>query len=272
MWAIGDLQGCLDPLRALLSQLPADEPLMFVGDIVNRGPQSLETLRFVRALCDERRATALLGNHDLHLLAVAHGIRRAHADDTLQPILDAPDRDALIDWLRRRPLALQRDGALFVHAGVLPQWTAARTLALAAEVEAQLQGPSLHNFLSTMYGNQPARWDDALAGADRWRCVINALTRLRFVDADGAMDLRRKEGPGDGAAAGNNDLPWFDHPARQTRGDVVVFGHWSTLGFVDRPDVVCLDSGCVWGGALTAMHWPGRAIRRVACPRACAPG
>lgn len=275
-WAIGDLQGCCDPLRALLARIPPDERLIFVGDLVNRGPQSLATLRAVRALVDAGRAVALLGNHDLHLLAVAQGIRPLHDEDTLADVLAAPDREDLLDWLRRRPLAHAEDGALFVHAGVLPAWSVAQTLALAAEVERQLQGADLHGFLATMYGNRPARWDESLTGAERWRCVINALTRLRFLRADGTMDLRRKDGPGTSAAAGADAadpaLPWFDHPQRATRGAVVVFGHWSTLGFLDRPDVVCLDSGCVWGGALTALRWPDRRVLRVPCAQARRPG
>lgn len=268
MWAIGDLQGCLDPLRALLARIPPAERLIFVGDIVNRGPQSLATLREVRALVDSGRAVALLGNHDLHLLATAHSIRRLHADDTLQEILDAPDRDSLLDWLRFRPLAHAEAGALFVHAGVLPPWTVAQTLALAAEVERQLRGDRIGAFLSTMYGNRPARWDDALRGADRWRCVINALTRLRFVAADGAMDLEVKEGLD---AKPPGAFAWFDHPGRATRNDVVVFGHWSTLGLLDRPDVICLDSGCVWGGSLSALRWPQRTLLQQRCPQAQVP-
>jgi bis(5'-nucleosyl)-tetraphosphatase (symmetrical) len=269
MWAIGDLQGCLDPLRALLARIPAGERLVFVGDLVNRGPQSLATLRFVRDLVEAGRAVALLGNHDLHLLAAAHGIRPLHDDDTLQEVLDAPDRAVLLDWLRRRPLAHAEAGALFVHAGVLPPWTVAQTLALAGEVEARLRGDDLQGFLSTMYGNQPARWDDALQGPGRWRCVINALTRLRFVRADGAMDLEVKEGL---AAQPAGATPWFDHPQRATRGDVVIFGHWSTLGLLERPDVICLDSGCVWGGCLSAIRWPQRTLLQQRCPQAQVPG
>jgi bis(5'-nucleosyl)-tetraphosphatase (symmetrical) len=269
MWVIGDLQGCLDPLQALLARIPAGERLVFVGDIVNRGPQSLAALRFVRDLADAGRAVALLGNHDLHLLAVAHGVRPLHADDTLQEILAAPDRAALLDWLRRQPLAHAEAGALFVHAGVLPPWTVARTRALAAEVEQRLRGEDLHAFLSTMYGNEPARWDEALRGADRWRCVINALTRLRFVHEDGAMDLKVKDGL---AAQPAGTCPWFDHPDRATRDDVVIFGHWSTLGYLNRPDVVCLDSGCVWGGCLSALHWPTRRLLQQHCPQAQVPG
>jgi bis(5'-nucleosyl)-tetraphosphatase (symmetrical) len=269
MWAIGDLQGCLDPLQALLARIPAGERLVFVGDMVNRGPQSLATLRLVRDLVESRRAVALLGNHDLHLLAAAHGIRPLHADDTLQEVLDAPDREPLLDWLRRQPLAHHEAGALFVHAGVLPPWSVAQTLALAREVESQLRGHDVGAFLSTMYGNHPARWDDALRGADRWRCVINALTRLRFVHEDGAMDLKTKEGL---AARPPGAHPWFDHPQRATRGEVVIFGHWSTLGFLERPDVICLDSGCVWGGQLSALRWPQRTLLQQRCPQAQAPG
>jgi bis(5'-nucleosyl)-tetraphosphatase (symmetrical) len=260
---IGDLQGCLDSLHALLARAPNAARLVFVGDIVNRGPQSLEALRFVRALGD--RAVVLLGNHDLHLLAVDAGIRPQHADDTLQAILDAPDRAELIDWLRRRPLAHREAGALFVHAGVLPQWTADKTLALAREVEARLRGDDCRAFLATMYGNAPARWDDELEGADRLRCVINALTRLRFVAADGTMDFKVKEGA---AAAPPGYVPWFEHPQRASRGVPVVFGHWSTLGLLLRDDAICLDTGCVWGGRLTAMSWPDRRVFQVDCPQA----
>jgi bis(5'-nucleosyl)-tetraphosphatase (symmetrical) len=261
-WVIGDVQGCLASLQSLLERLPADARLLFLGDLVNRGPQSLASLRLVRSLGS--RAEALLGNHDLHLLAVAAGIRRQHDDDTLADILAAPDRDELLDWLRTRPLARHEAGALFVHAGVLPQWTVDTTLRLAGEVEAGLRSPEHRAFLATMYGNRPAKWDQGLAGADRARCVINALTRLRFVAADGTMDLKVKEGAG---AAPPGFVPWFDHPGRATRATTVVFGHWSTLGLNVRDDVVCLDSGCVWGGALTAMAWPSRRLLQVPCPQ-----
>ncbi len=260
---VGDVQGCLGSLHALLARAPDAARLLFVGDIVNRGPHSLEALRFVRSLGD--RAVVLLGNHDLHLLAVDAGIRPQHADDTLQAILDAPERAELIDWLRARPLAHCEAGALFVHAGVLPQWTVAQTLALAREVEQRLRADDYRAFLATMYGNEPARWDDALAGADRLRCVINALTRLRFVAADGTMDFRVKEGA---AAAPLGYVPWFEHPQRATRGVPVIFGHWSTLGLLLREDAICLDTGCVWGGRLTAMSWPDRRVFQVDCPQA----
>jgi bis(5'-nucleosyl)-tetraphosphatase (symmetrical) len=270
MLVVGDLQGCLASLRELLATVAPDQRLLFVGDLVNRGPASLATLRFVRDLGD--RAVALLGNHDLHLLAVAAGIRPLHRHDTLQEILEAPDRELLLAWLRARPLAHTEAGALFVHAGVLPQWTVAQTLALATEVQNCLRGPDHRTFLAQMYGNSPARWDDKLVGADRLRCVINALTRTRFVSADGTMDFQVKDGT---AAAPPGFMPWFDHAARATHpargGAPVVFGHWSTLGFLDRPDVVCLDTGCVWGGSLTAMHWPSRTIQQVQCPQSASP-
>lgn len=269
LWAIGDLQGCLEPLQRLLARIPDDDRLLFVGDLVNRGPQSAATLRFVRELVDGGRALALLGNHDLHLLAAAHGIRPLHDDDTLDEILTAPDRDELLDWLRRRPLAHREAGALFVHAGVLPPWTVAQTLALAQEVEHKLGGTAPRAFLATMYGNEPARWDERLAGPDRWRCVINALTRLRYVRADGAMQLRVKDDP---AARAAGALPWFEHPERATRGEPIVFGHWSMLGFADRGDAICLDSGCVWGGSLTALRWPQRALLQEPCAQARVPG
>ncbi len=261
LWAIGDVQGCLGSLESLLRGLPPSAPLVFVGDIVNRGPQSLQSLRFVRALGE--RAEVLLGNHDLHLLAAAAGIRPLHDDDTLAEILEAPDRDSLLDWLRAQPLARLRSGALFVHAGVLPQWSVAQALALAGEVEAGLRSERWCEFLATMYGNRPERWDDGLAGAERARCVINAFTRLRFVAADGTMDFRVKQGA---AAAPPGYVPWFDHPARASRGTPIVFGHWSTLCLMLRQDAVCLDSGCVWGGALTALAWPSRRLLQVQCP------
>ena len=267
LYAIGDLQGCRGSLELLLPRIPGDARLIFVGDLVNRGPDSLGTLRRVRDLGD--RAVALLGNHDLHLLAVAAGIRPLHHDDTLQDILDAPDAQELLDWLRARPLAHAEEGALFVHAGVLPQWDGTQTLALAQEVEAQLRAPDYRTFLATMYGNQPARWDDALTGADRSRCVLNALTRLRFLTPDGAMDFKTKASP-DRAPEGR--IAWFDHPARRSRGTTVVFGHWSTLGLMlTRDDAIGIDTGCLWGRQLTALRWPSREVIQVPCPQVRAP-
>jgi bis(5'-nucleosyl)-tetraphosphatase (symmetrical) len=266
-WVVGDLQGCLDSLLQLAATLPADARLWLTGDLVNRGPRSADSLRWAMAQGD--RLVTVLGNHDLHLLAVAAGIRKPHRDDTLDDILAAPDRDALIDWLRARPLAHFEQGWLMVHAGVLPQWSVARTLELAGEVQAVLAGPHWQAFLREMYGNEPARWHDALAGHDRLRVIVNALTRLRFCTAEGTMEFRTKEGAG-GAPEGH--YPWFDIPGRATAGTPMVFGHWSTLGLVDRPDLLAIDTGCVWGGQLTAVRLADRKLRQVRCPRSLAPG
>ena len=267
--AIGDLQGCDAPLAGLLAACDPDgaSPLWFAGDLVNRGPDSLAALRRVRALGE--RATAVLGNHDLHLLAVAAGARPAQRGDTLGPLLAAEDRDALVDWLRARPLAHLACGHLMVHAGVFPAWTPEQAVALAAEVSAVLRGAHWGDFARTMYGNWPDRWDDALTGDDRLRAIVNALTRIRFVDASGRMDFSIKEGA-DTAPPGL--VPWFDAPGRRSAGTPVVFGHWSTLGLVQRPNLVALDTGCVWGGALTAVRLSDRRVFQVPCQQAGAPG
>jgi bis(5'-nucleosyl)-tetraphosphatase (symmetrical) len=269
-FAIGDLQGCAVELELLLERIDAISPqarLVFVGDLVNRGPASLRTLRQIRAM--GQRARIVLGNHDLHLLAVSQGIRAPGRGDTLDDILHAPDRDELLDWLRHQPLALMADGHLVVHAGVLPSWTAGKVLALSAEVEAQLQGDDWQAFLRTMYGNEPARWDDRLQGPDRWRCIINAFTRLRFCTADDEMEFSTKEGPGQPPAG---YLPWFDVPGRRTADVPVVFGHWSTLGLVQRENLAGLDSGCVWGGKLSAMRLSDGWVVQVACAGYQKPG
>ena len=260
MIAIGDLQGCADCLRELLDRLPADEPLWFAGDLVNRGPASLEALRMVRALGS--RATCVLGNHDLHLLAVHAGIRPAHDTDTLDGILTAPDREELIDWVRRLPLAVSDGDHLIVHAGVFPDWTVDDVLERADEVQQVLASERWIDFLREMYGNQPARWDDSLTGADRLRTIVNALTRMRMLAPDGSQDFGHK-GPPETAPAGYR--PWFDWPGRRTLGTTMVFGHWSALGYVDRPGLLALDTGCVWGGELTAVRLRDRDRTRVAC-------
>lgn len=263
-YAIGDLQGCRSKLTELLDRIHAvcaTPRLIFVGDLVNRGPESLATLREVRALGDT--ANVVLGNHDLHLLAVANGIRKPHRSDTLDDILNAPDRDELLDWLRRRPLALFENAHLLVHAGVLPQWTAQQTLDLAHEVETVLRGPDWVEFLKQMYGNAPARWDDALQGADRLRCIVNALTRIRFCTADGVMELATK--------GVETELPgymrWFEVPGRKTEDVTLVFGHWSTLGLILRPRLISLDTGCLWGGKLSAVCLEDRSLIQVDCPQ-----
>lgn len=270
-YLIGDLQGCCDAFERLLATLdfsPSRDRLYLLGDLVNRGPCSLKVLERLAGFGDA--ATCLLGNHDLHLLAVAHGVRRAHRSDTLDEILASPRREHWMDWLRHQRLAVQAHGWLMVHAGVVPQWTAAQTLELAAEVEAMLQGADLPAFLQVMYGNDPARWDDALRGPDRWRFVINVLTRIRFCEADGTLDFKLKESAD---AAPAHLMPWFDVPGRATAGAPIAFGHWSTLGLLERQDLLALDTGCVWGGRLTAARIDGdrRELISVACPQALAP-
>jgi bis(5'-nucleosyl)-tetraphosphatase (symmetrical) len=254
-YLIGDVQGCCDALDALLEKLafsPSRDHLTVLGDLVNRGPRSLATLQRLRGL--GASATCLLGNHDLHLLAAAHGVRKPSRGDTLADVLDSPERDALIDWLRHRPLAVQAEGWLCVHAGVVPQWTLATTLQLAHEVDQQLRSPHWADFLKVMYGNEPARWDEALTGDARLRFAVNVLTRIRFVDEGGTMEFASKDA---GASPPPGHTAWFDAPGRLTRGVPIAFGHWSTLGLVQRPDLLALDTGCVWGGKLSAARVDG---------------
>ena len=272
IYLMGDLQGCCQALERMLQTIdfsPSRDHLFVLGDLVNRGPDSLGVLRRLRGL--DNAATCLLGNHDLHLLAVAHGVRKMHRSDTLAPILDAPDREDWLLWLRQQRLAVQAHGWLMVHAGVVPQWDAAQTVALAGEVEAMLRSPEVGEFLTTMYGNEPARWDERMQGVDRWRCVVNSLTRLRFCAADGTMEFATKEGAG-GAPEGY--MPWFEVPGRRTQGTPVAFGHWSTLGLINRDDLLALDTGCLWGGHLTAARVDGatRELIQIACPQAQKPG
>lgn len=266
VYAIGDLQGCAAPMRQLLARIPAHADVCFVGDLVNRGPESLETLRTIRDLGP--RARTVLGNHDIHLLAIAAGMRKPGKSDTLDAVLGAPDREALLNWLRFRPLAIRTDGFLLVHAGVLPQWSASQVMDLAAEVEAQLQGANWQGFLADVFGNAADRWHDGLRGIERYRVVVNALTRLRYCSADGVMDLKAKEGLG---AVPDGFMPWFDVPGRRTADVTMVVGHWSTLGLVMRPDLMALDTGCVWGGQLTAVLLAAdpisRSLVQVACPQ-----
>ena len=275
LYLIGDVQGCDAALGRLLDALafsPSRDRLVLLGDLVNRGPESLAVLRRMVALGDA--AASLLGNHDLHLLAVSQGVRQPHRSDTVADILTAPDRAALLDWLRHRPMACSERGVLMVHAGVLPQWSAAQTLQLAAEVESVLRGAGWVAFMHQMYGNQPDQWHDGLQGAARLRVIVNALTRLRFCTAEGRMEFDTKDRGADGAPPGY--LPWFDVPGRRTADDVVAFGHWSTLGWLARPDLLSLDTGCVWGGALSAARIGATAQEReliqVRCPQAQKPG
>ena len=259
LYLIGDVQGCDDALQRLLDEIsfsPSRDTLYLLGDLVNRGPQSATVLR--RLMGYGNAAQAVLGNHDLHLLALAAGVRQPSRSDTLGDILQASDREAMLEWLRWQRMAMleQIDGhaLLMVHAGVLPNWSAQQAVALAGEVETILRGPQLGDFLRQMYGNEPALWDEALTGADRLRLIVNALTRMRFCDANGRMDHESKEGA---ATAPAGYMPWFEVPGRRTAEITVAFGHWSMLGWLGRSDVLSLDTGCVWGGCLSALRVGG---------------
>jgi len=272
-YLIGDLQGCDAPLGRLLSKIafsPSRDTLYFLGDLVNRGPASDAVLRRLMGCGDS--AQCLLGNHDLSLLAVAAGNRAPHRNDTMDSILGAPDREAMLDWLRHRAMAIHAHGLLMVHGGVLPSWDLRQVLALAHEVEAVLRGAQLPEFLAHMYGNQPDHWEDSLAGWDRLRVVVNALTRLRFCTPEGVMDLRASGGL---HKAPPGYMAWFDVPDRKTAGLPIAFGHWSTLGYLRRPDLISLDTGCVWGGCLSALRLTpdGRhELIQEQCEQAQAPG
>ena len=264
-YLIGDVQGCCGALDRLLDKIDfsaSRDHLFVLGDLVNRGPQSLETLRRMRGF--GASATCLLGNHDLNLMAVAQGVRHPHAGDTTAEILDAPDRGEWLHWLRQRRMAVFEHGWLMVHAGVVPAWDVAETLRLAAEVEVLLRSDALEEFLPAMYGDRPARWSDTLQAAERWRVIINVLTRTRYIAADGTLDFATKEGPG---VAPDGLTPWFDVPGRRTQGTPVAFGHWASLGLIDRPDLLALDTGCVWGRQLSAARIDGsaREIIQVEC-------
>jgi len=268
-YAIGDLQGCRNALERLLKAIGCasdhcesqKQPTIWLtGDLVNRGPDSLGALRMVRALGD--RAVTVLGNHDLHLLAVAAGLRRPHRGDTINSILSAPDREDLLEWLRHRPLAHFTDGHLLVHAGVLPSWDATQTLELANEVEAALRGPDWRAFLASIDGNLPDQWSPTLRGPDRLRLVTNALTRMRFTTIDGRMEFNSKDAV---SAAPVGCIPWFDLPQRRTQDVTLVCGHWSTLGLLQRANLIALDTGCVWGRSLTAVHLGNRQLIQVDC-------
>ncbi|MCL5740238.1 MAG: symmetrical bis(5'-nucleosyl)-tetraphosphatase [Betaproteobacteria bacterium] len=278
LYCIGDIQGCDSALGRLLDLIgfsASRDTVYLLGDLVNRGPDSAAVLRRCMAHGDALRP--LLGNHDLHLLAAAHGARKPSRRDTLASVLDAPDRDALMQWLRLQPLArLHMHGGnplLMVHAGVLPAWTATDTMDLANEVHHVLRGADLPAFLQQMYGNTPDRWDDSLTGPDRLRVVVNALTRLRFCSERGVMDFNSTESA---CAAPPGLMPWFDVPGRSTANTLVAFGHWSTLGWLNRPHCLGLDTGCVWGGCLSAVRFGSsldeRELLQVHCEQEQAPG
>jgi len=263
-YAIGDLQGCHAALLRLLDALkfdPMADRLWFVGDLVNRGPDSLAVMRFIKDLGDA--AISVLGNHDLHLLALAEGFGRAHKGDTLDAVLDAPDRDELLHWLRQQKLAWREGDFLMVHAGILPDWTADDTMQRAAEAEAMLQGPHFRAFFEQMYGNAPIAWDANLQGVERLRVIVNAFTRLRYCTQEGEMEFHHKGAPGTQPAG---LLPWFEVPGRKSADATLIIGHWSTLGLINRPDLIALDTGCLWGGSMTAVRLEDRQVFAVKCP------
>lgn len=263
IWMIGDLQGCNDALLRLLDHPDiATDPhahFWFAGDLINRGPQSLQTLRTVMSLGG--RATCVLGNHDIHLLAVAAGIRKPGKSDTVDDILNAPDAEGILDWMRHRPLMHRAHGHILVHAGILPSWSADQAQRLAREVETALRGPRWKSALERIYGNEPNFWDSRLENGKRLRVIVNAMTRMRMCTLDGKMDFSFK-----GAPNPKTDLvPWFDVPGRVIEHETIVFGHWSTLGLMIRPEAICLDSGCVWGRQLTALRMHDHKLVQVNC-------
>lgn len=262
-YAIGDLQGCFAPLQKLLRQFnfePAQDKLWFVGDLVNRGEDSLACLRFVKSLGD--RAVSVLGNHDLHLLCVAAGVAEGYRGDTLGDILAAPDRDELLQWLRHRPLLHHEQGYTLVHAGLLPHWNLGQATQLAREAEQALRSENHKAFFQAMYGNSPDSWNENLAGHDRLRVIINSFTRLRFCSADGKMDFDHKGGI-DKTPSGF--YPWFQVPDRASENEIIICGHWSALGLRVEKNLVALDSGCLWRSALSAFRLEDRAVFSVSC-------
>jgi len=263
IYAIGDIQGCYDELQQLLQRIrfdPAQDKLWFVGDLVNRGPGSLAVLRLVKSLGDS--AITVLGNHDLHLLAVDAGIGKLHESDTLGEILASPDRAELLHWLRRQKLAHLEDGHLLVHAGVLPNWTAQAAVQRAREVEAALRGDNYADFIRQMYGNAPQAWRDDLSGYNRLRTIVNAFTRLRVCTPQGEMEFKFK---GEMENMPQGFLPRFDVPGRKNADATVIFGHWSALGLMVRDNVIALDTGCLWGGPMTAIRLQDRQLFQVEC-------
>lgn len=276
VYAIGDIQGCYDDLRKLLDRLnftPANDKLWVAGDLVNRGPESLQTLRFIKSLGS--RAKVVLGNHDLHLLAMAHGSRKPKPNDTAREVLDAPDSADLLLWLQHQPLIhhSRKRRWTMVHAGIPPQWTLEQAIKHAGEVETVLRSDQAEDFFTTMYGNTPSLWDDALQGEERLRYIVNAFTRMRYCRSDDSLDFSANMSP---HHAPFGLTPWFYIPERKTHTERIVFGHWSTAGYLDDANVIALDTGCVWGGELTAVRLrkrPGAPMRiDVPCHGALRPG
>jgi bis(5'-nucleosyl)-tetraphosphatase (symmetrical) len=263
IYAIGDVQGCYTELQQLLEKIPFDatkDQLWFVGDLVNRGAHSLEVLRLVKSFGD--RAITVLGNHDLHLLAVAAGHAKLHRSDTLDEILAAPDRDELLHWLRQRPLLHCDGNYVLVHAGLLPQWTVAQAVDCAHEVENALRSENFADFFAHMYGNSPLSWRDDLTGYKRLRVIVNAFTRMRICTPQGEMEFKFKAEL-EKMPAGY--LPWYEVPNRQSREATVLFGHWSALGLKIDNQVIALDTGCLWGGCLSALRLDDRQLFQVPC-------
>ena len=263
IYAVGDVQGCFAELARLLEDTrfdPAADKLWLVGDLVNRGPGSLEVLRLVKSLGDS--AITVLGNHDLHLLAVAEGVAELHRTDTLDEILSAPDRDELLHWLRNQRLLHAQDGYVLVRAGLLPQWSVAQAESLAREVETALRADDFATFLERMYGNVPHNWDDSLTGYKRLRVIVNAFTRMRICTKEGEMEFKFKGEVGNIPAG---YLPWFDVPNRASRKATVIFGHWSALGLLHRKNVIALDTGCLWGGPMSAIRLDDSHLFQAAC-------
>jgi bis(5'-nucleosyl)-tetraphosphatase (symmetrical) len=269
-YVVGDIQGCLQPLKCLLRAVkfnPADDMLWSVGDIVNRGPKSLDALRFLYRM--RENLVVVLGNHDLHLLAVAAGVRAPSRSDTLDQILKAPDRKELLHWLVQQPLLHHEHGYTLVHAGIPPQWSVAQAMAYAQEVEAVLRSPDCVTFLNAMYGNEPAVWSDDLTGMARLRVIANYLTRMRFCTPTGRLDLQSKgstPSPGVPNLGNESVSAWFNHTRRKTAEDRILFGHWATLaGRTAIPNAIALDTGCIWNGALSLYHLESGQWTRCAC-------
>lgn len=268
-YAIGDIQGCYDEFRSLLDHIKFDstkDTLWLVGDLVSRGPQSLAVLRFVKSL--GKQAITVLGNHDMHLLAVWQGNRSHYRDDSLDQVLAAPDCDELLNWLRHRPLLhySQKKNYVLIHAGLPPEWKLKTAMICAKEVEQVLQGDYFIGLMKDLYCNQPNQWDSDLTGINRWRFIINCFTRLRYCYPDGTLNFKEKGPPGSQAS---ELMPWFDVPNRESENERIIFGHWSTLGLVARNNVWALDTGCLWGGKLSALRVRKRkpmSVFQVDCP------
>ena len=271
-FAIGDLQGCFRELERLLAHVGFSrtrDRLWFVGDLVNRGPESLEVLRFVRDLGE--RATVVLGNHDLHLVMQSAGYGKSSAEDTLDAVLQAPDCADLIAWLRQQPLFHREGEYAMVHAGLLPQWDIAQAVSLSDEVQEALTASGYRTFLENMWGSEPNSWHDCLTGWDRLRVVVNAMTRMRFCSHDGIMEFRASgaKGPPDRGPAGY--MPWYRVPGRRSASHSLIFGHWSALGFMQEKNLLALDSGCLWGGSLTAVRLEDQRVFQLPCTRQVQP-